>query len=774
MIRIKRIQVQGFRSLDGGVSLAEKTVLRGGVGSGKSSVLDALRFAVLGYVPRLGKRPLDTARAMAGAEIRVRVQLDDGRWFERSLRRFKDELRSEVSASWTGTMGAGQTGPEIVSLFGETEEAAAEALDVRDLVDAAPMDRTRRVEALLAKAAPDPAVLVAKGGALAVLRLCGAEKLALPAEPAALRALATATAATLTPEARTVASDVWREVAPTLRDRGPVEAIEAAKAGKLKARESARKNREVAEGAGAIETAEDVEALRGERDHLIRADNDRRVAVVAHEQWAKREADFLACERARDAILETTDVDALVAEIRKIEGAEAPPPEVPFVCPRAVREEADVHDQRARAARNRASELTDALPPEPAEPQPESTPVPEVSSLREVAAKTRAVADAALASPWAEARELVAGLGTTLVSVKGRIFSPETEAAIFSRLEALGAFVVKQLGVDPVAARKVADQWEAEVITAEALVRSVAAANQKRREQWITALADHQVKRAEIIDALKTAETEGEAGVRLIEEARRRHDAEQAAANAAWHQRATARAREVRDLREKRDLINALCARADEARNRRTPEPAVGPDVSAQLAATDRRYSTALQAAGRATAVERARAAAADAEQQEKAYAAVEWALAKIRDEAVADRSAPLVAALAEILGPAFPAGEAPAPYLRGGKGGPDFGWSRGGRDVPLATLSGGETALYMAALAAAVVRLRAPAVPLLLVEGAEIGAGETAAAVLRALGGLAGVQVIFASVVAPERPEAPWGVCTMQAGHVEPVAVVG
>lgn len=117
------------------------------------------------------------------------------------------------------------------------------------------------------------------------------------------------------------------------------------------------------------------------------------------------------------------------------------------------------------------------------------------------------------------------------------------------------------------------------------------------------------------------------------------------------------------------------------------------------------------------------------AEAFQAAYAAAEWTCQALRREDIEARSKGLEARVREFL---VGAGRAEEPYIRAGKGQLDFGWRRGDKEIAVEALSGGESVIFTAGLAAAIVSLRGPQVKALLIEAAELGSADPAMQVLR------------------------------------------
>ena len=111
------------------------------------------------------------------------------------------------------------------------------------------------------------------------------------------------------------------------------------------------------------------------------------------------------------------------------------------------------------------------------------------------------------------------------------------------------------------------------------------------------------------------------------------------------------------------------------------------------------------------------------------AYSALEWSLSRSRNEDVRRRSGGIVAEMTKFL---RAAGLGETPYIRVDRGVCEFGLRRGSQEIAVEALSGGESVIFCSALAAAIIVLRKPTIKVLLIEGAELGSGDPAQAVMR------------------------------------------
>lgn len=174
---IKKIAIRGMKSHEEySVELPQgKLLLIGPNGSGKSAVLDAVRFAILGYIPALGKRPSDTALVMSGSEMVVTLTLDDDRSIRRSLKRTGKKIGGTIEASWLRNAKPSQHHDEVLSLFGSTELDVEEILDIRTLLHETPVKRSGRIEEMIGGSGPDSEELIDRVGEQTVRRLYDGE-----------------------------------------------------------------------------------------------------------------------------------------------------------------------------------------------------------------------------------------------------------------------------------------------------------------------------------------------------------------------------------------------------------------------------------------------------------------------------------------------------------------------------------------------------------------------------------------------------------------------
>ena len=846
---IARIRTTGLQASDIDLPLSRLVLLLGPVGSGKTTHHDALQFAALGYVPRLGKALAETARLMRGSEMVVEVTLDDGRMFQRAVARTGNNLSSGAFASWLPPKTkATEASEAIKALFGASELEAAQSLDLRQLLAASPAHRAASIEALLDASSRSPEELGARGGALTVLRLAGVEAGRMPADTHEAMAAAGGADMLIGRLHRRAGLFVARELEALLSASGLANAIEHAKEERNRHGAAAK---ELAAARGQIEDRRVALAWSGAASADLQARHDK--AATERDQ---AERDIALAERSEEArIIASSDIPAAEEEIARAEvalvvasgalekaqalRAEADtfvdPPPIPL--PNPVGANQAQHDLAAQLE-DEALAIADP---------PEVPPVERVDADADAEAKARELdkASAQLQAEWASVAIPLA-LSTAAEAAAVTVAERELERAASSpwrQVEEIARTIkrdalrdawlvdmVAQLLV--LAASHGGDQQAATERLCSAQAELARATEAARERQGDIDAASAKRRALE----LRILETQSEAG-------RLRYDANQSAmaanerANLAWvnacaERRETIAANEVRrrELRAKarkiRDEERARCddvdgraraayqsemAERDEEIARRRCRRA---DLIAQAEAIEERAATAQQDLDRAkaalatlrakvegievVAIDRDKAVARrDAASEEvarsaaslevartsealhaemqaliakieeatamgAAYAAAVWACERLREEDLAARGRGIEERMRRFL---VAAGRVEEPYLRSARGVCDFGIRRpDGAQVAVETLSGGESALFMAALASAVIALRHPEIRVLLVEGAELGPGEPIAAMLRGIEAVADdLDLVVVATNSPVEPGPAWSVVRVE-----------
>src|SRR6185436_12053336 len=152
-----KLKTIGIKAQDQELALERLMVLSAPNGSGKSTFAEALRFLALGYVPSLGKRPQDSAALMREQLMAAILTLPDGRVVGRSLEETEKGYHARAECSWLEGGGVQRHSAELLALFGRDERDVAEALDIRQLLNATPQQREARIAGLLSAGLASPA-----------------------------------------------------------------------------------------------------------------------------------------------------------------------------------------------------------------------------------------------------------------------------------------------------------------------------------------------------------------------------------------------------------------------------------------------------------------------------------------------------------------------------------------------------------------------------------------------------------------------------------------
>lgn len=753
LVSIERVEIVGLKCNDSAENLGPRTLVTGEVGSGKSRISDALRFAALGYVPAQGKREADTARLMRGALMRVTVTLSDGRSFWRQLRRKGPGFTSEAGASWMDVDAKpSEVSEAIRSLFGSSDLEAEECLDLRALLAASPNERAKRIEALLDATAMTPEDQASLLYAMPVFRLAGMDASRIPAAPAEASKVATSLAQTLTAAQREAVAAAHAVAEQTMLARGAAEALAEAGRSKnaekerVRGKQQARKEIEDRSGPAPAVTLDVLSRQRQARTDRLA---ELRAQVKAHEdvRAAREQAEHAAqaAQEALDAVLAAGDptsrAAALKAEseaLRAKAGALVEPAPVP--APVLAEEDAALIEQAMQLEEDARAldEQADGQRTEPpAAPRLAKAPAVDTSAVT-LAEKAL---EQAKANPWQAVRSNAEQVRTLAVPAEQQVLRDAVAADLDALADKHGGLSVRQAAKAMniatgrlMAARDEAAKVEGDNAMArtayEAALRAwndaqaaVEATRIRAGEMRAQAAKIRETQRAAVTkanDGLKAAYRRacGDRAVaadRVAQERRALTAQAEAKATAAtdllrgWTGRAAA-------LAEARARLDGLAVAAPldlEAASRETA------DLEAQVSSIDEQRRVVQAADARKRELSALAAELDSAMAAGEAWTAIEWALQRIRERDLADRSGPLVERMHAFL---KAAGRPEVPFLRAAKGKVDFGWRRGADEIAVEALSGGETVLATTALAGAVLALRAPDVRVLLIEAAELG----------------------------------------------------
>lgn len=789
-VRPVRVTIEGVKAYDGDYTIERLAAFVGPVGSGKSRVQDAIRFAALGYVPALGGREVDTARIMRGARMHVRVELSDARHFARSLIRDGATLRVESRASWIPATATNTAhGAAIRGLFGESDAEAAECLDLRELLDASPSARASRIEAILAATAMRPDEAKSLLRSLTVSRLAGIDEARLPGTIAERVAFWTGLLPTLD-KATVLALGSTMERAEAELAGGVPKLLLFANDGKKAATEAVRRKTsaraEVEDRSRGLEapaaTLADLNARRdaaSARVATLRAGIEaaRKIAWqrnAAEETLTRARLDVVDHPQVREGIAQArADAARWTAEAEAIVDPAAPAsPKLVETDPKVI---ARADDLDADAAKIDAQAAKIEAVPEPAAAA--YTAPADLSGLEGEAARASAELDRARVNPWTKVRTLADEVEHFLDGDGSGSVDPERVArelrtladangqdvaAAFSRWEAASARVseglaagkrVRESNEEAIAARdKAVTKWKHERAKAFDLRGSAKA----KRTEASKIRTDELARVAAENDGTVTAhEVQVDAVAKVVRvNAERRKTLRAQAASAT----------EDADGDEKAIEAEAAAVREAEAKLSGLAEAApfdlAGAEAErvALLSEVDTIDATKVAVEGadaRKRELDTLSAELVTAQAEAKVYVALEWSAQRLRERDLAARGGPILDRMRVFL---RAAGRTEDPYLRASKGATDFGWRRAGAELPIEALSGGETVLFSTALAAAIIGLRAPVVRVLLVEAAELGQDAPALAILAGVAALGSeIDGAIVATCAPIAPPAPW-----------------
>lgn len=744
MTTIAQVETSGIKRQDASVALGPKSILLGPVGAGKSTILDAIRFAALGCVPHLGRSEAATAallRTPAGAMM-ASVTLSDGRVIGRGLaresNRGRSKLTSSAMASWVEADAAVSEAHEaIVHLFGTTAADAAEHLDLRELFACSPAERSRRIAALLDASGMDPKDAAERVVVIARSRLASQD----PAGPSEIVA---GDLGSVAPAIRVVAPDVLSEIARLTVQAGIARAEETARETRLKYQREARER-----VAARKLLQEEVAVLRAPAESAATLRERREVAIAMRSAAARDIARVQQAAEVRARV--AAALPALEAERRELA---------------AVLEACKLRLPEAEVLKARAHDLAlplpapasqEAPPPSPLWERVETVrsasaaadavfaglPMPRPALTTEAEARRAEAAASALAlareSPWREVEAIADDEEACAFEESGP--SAPYSVAVAARMKRLRALALRHGG-------SVADIEAVARAAAEALAQAEFVASVRANET--TTIAEHRSEaelacskaRAELANAVLDAQRDDA-------DRRKFWLASQCAADAARDAEARERVRSAEaSYRAGEEIIEAV-ASAGEALARVDASIRSLNDQQAGIAAVAIDAPMAQEALARAeteitaltpmlAAVETAEARAAEiarlvseieaADALGRAWSAVEWSAGLVRQQDVAARSGGILRRTEEFL---RAAGWTETPFIRAGKAEVAFGWTRDGLEITVEAMSGGEAVVFSCALAAAVISLRAPEVRVLLVEAAELGASSPALSVL-------------------------------------------
>jgi hypothetical protein len=709
------ISIEGFKARDLTIRCGKLLNLVGENGAGKSTVTEGLRFLALGWIPALGKRPADTAALMRDREASVRLDLEDGKWCERRIERIGKSLTTSCLASWLADAASQKEhGAAILSLFGDTEESVAEALDLRVLLNTTPNVRASRLTAVL-ESISDPAATmklitrysVQQLGSIAEERMPESIADACPMVPgfskagahrgqyAALKvALGDVTglvsgegglAAALShakDQKNLAVADVRTKSAARQELEDRLATLPAANDDELEGLELERAQLEQSIGAQRQRLAEQRRQQQAVADATSQLQLARVNAAAAQDDRRGVERHLADLDAKRGRLAEIDERLAAVVQV--------PPPDE-SVADR-LQAESDAMFEQAHAI--------------------EIPPVVDLLPYDRGIKQLQGQLEAADENPW----QRVIGIGDEIVALSPG--STPRVRSLHALAEELHQLAHRNGACDKA---KLAAKLKAAETEARRVCGHAGRVDDKRAE-----LGADRVR-------LETLADEMRAEAKALREQIRR---DYAAATQA--QRFDAGA-----LRQEKTSLAAAVA-AIESRDRRTQErvtetgieltaaeqriadlgpvvPADGTtedDLTPKLAKIQKQIAEAQGAARLREQFNSILAEIETAETSATVWKAVEQACIRTRNEQVAEQGAPLLDRMRVFFAGA---GRSEKPFLRAAKGECAIGWERGGKEILVEALSGGEFCIYVAALVAGMLALRDAPLRILLVEGSEL-----------------------------------------------------
>jgi len=700
-----KLITKGVKGVDHEVSLGPRNLITGPNGSGKSTIADSIRFGALGYVPALGKRPVDTAALMHNGSMSVELVLDDGRTVRRSLDRQDRGFIAGAEASWLRNAKPTETAKAILGIFGAEEQDVAECLDIRELLTATPNQRSARIEQLLAAGQRSPEEIARAVARFTVMRLIpNLPEDRMPADylealpmvtdrhKAALKEHASILGAKIT-EAGIQGALAWaneekRDAATGLKQK------EAA------AHELRKRAVEIPEP-----DPRDIERLEGEKARLQR---DLGALQERSSAWGRQSAARRQAEAALVQVREMADRTNQVAlDAEAVHGKAIAELEEKAAAARKaldiMQTPAASDDSAAEKLRKEAFDL-EGKAAEIKLPEKPST----VEAQRKVDILTTRL-QAAKQSTWAEVLAVAAELDSLSDSAKkGKLAKCIKRLRDAARLS-IGA-TPEELEHDLEAAGIVLAQIQKEVKEIEKEREEL----KEKKEALFEKSREKGAQATKLRDELRQADAKARSAyettrTRLLAE---RQDLE---GKIATHRRSLEAARG-----EKLSLDRRLASLQDQLAGAGDPGPA--PEgmeaLEAKLRATAGELGRLVNAQAVHREIQSALSSIEEAQASRDVFTAIEWALQRQREVEISESGGALLGTVRAFL---EAAGRQETPFIRAGAGSCSIGWQTpDGKDVQIQALSGGEWSFFAAALTASMILAREAQVRILLVEAGE------------------------------------------------------
>lgn len=706
-----KLTTKGFKATDRVIEVEKLNLIHGKNGTGKTTLTQSLQFLALGYVPALGKREIDTAALMPGSEMEVELTLEDGRTIRRGLVRSETSITKGASASWLRNTKPAETSKEIMHLFGDEELDVAEALDIRQMLNATPNQRAARIQMLLESGKRPPAETAKAVARFTVMRLI--PKLTEENMPAnfleAMPLVSERHKAVLRNNAKLLegkiaeagitgamgwANEEKRNAQLGLKrhegtaDQMRIRAVEVPEPDEREIKRLEVLREELHRNFGAAEAqANEYEARTDQRKQLVDGIADLKG------MWKNSEQELKDAEQFHGKALEELKAKSKAA-LTEMEQLKAPA--APDMTPiRAIEKEIE-----ALHAKLNAIEL------------------PEIPDTNEAIYAVRKVEDElenARTSPWSEVLQIALKLkktgdqktvGTRLEKLAREGLGKDAES-LEHDLEAKQK-IQKDAVSKAEAVRKDLEDLRAQRSDLENQIAKKAVDRDKQRtklnEAHVKALAEFDTKKRKLVAERQTAEAKIASQQSLLDAGRKEKEAAD------------------RRMASLTDQLKGMGEAGE--------EPAPVAPIQAKLESTKADLDKLIQARAVHAEIQNAIAAIEEAQAERDVFAAIEWALQRQREVEINEAGGPLMKRMLTFL---EAAGRKEKPFVKS----TGIGWTDvDGHDVQVQVMSGGEWALFAAALTSTVMLCRNAEVKFLLVE-----AGETDQTTLQQI--LAGVAAI-------------------------------